>query len=458
LKTQESFQPWTGGVTTVLKTPDVKSISLEDVAKLLAQAEKEGRQVMVLPPPEKPLQNLIGGPDGLNPGPGKRLVAKSIPTQNQVSTLHDYEHSPNEFEQQPNGLIPGNQIVTDLFEDFDKNGSTTFSQDQVNAGEILGEFNLPVSTQVLDNTNTDNLQNLVFNSLNDDQDQVLELNPSSLQTNNDCWSETSLFLDGQHQDEDLTTHLEPSLVTGQTMPVNELNIHKITTISSGMTTLERYVLDPSIAPDSKEFKEFVAIENISPKEITLDLSEIDGSVVGPSTSVSGQQVDTFDIQSQPPVKRGRGRPRKIKTEPDPPKKPRGRPATAPEWAQIDEYDSSSSMSSDEKTYRRMRDLNNAASKRCRLGRKRKSEEDENKAFELATKNVELKCQVEELESQVKKFKSIIFDMIQKQRTNSIVTVPKKIPKVETKTKNFDFTKYSTSQQHDPEDLTFLDDL
>ena len=55
------------------------------------------------------------------------------------------------------------------------------------------------------------------------------------------------------------------------------------------------------------------------------------------------------------------------------RKPRGRPATAPEWAQIDEYDSSSSMSSDEKTYRRMRDLNNAASKRCRLGRKRKSE-------------------------------------------------------------------------------------
>ena len=31
------------------------------------------------------------------------------------------------------------------------------------------------------------------------------------------------------------------------------------------------------------------------------------------------------------------------------------------------------MSEDEKQYRRMRDLNNAASKRCRVGRKRKSE-------------------------------------------------------------------------------------
>ena len=31
------------------------------------------------------------------------------------------------------------------------------------------------------------------------------------------------------------------------------------------------------------------------------------------------------------------------------------------------------MSDDEKQYRRMRDLNNAASKRCRVGRKRKAE-------------------------------------------------------------------------------------
>ena len=58
------------------------------------------------------------------------------------------------------------------------------------------------------------------------------------------------------------------------------------------------------------------------------------------------------------------------------RRPRGRPATAPEWAQVDEYDSSNSsndMSSDEKQYKRMRDLNNAASKRCRVGRKRKSQ-------------------------------------------------------------------------------------
>ena len=56
------------------------------------------------------------------------------------------------------------------------------------------------------------------------------------------------------------------------------------------------------------------------------------------------------------------------------RRPRGRPATAPEYVEIEYYESSSSMSSDElqeARYRRMRDLNNAASKRCRNNRKRK---------------------------------------------------------------------------------------
>merc|ERR1712008_496556 len=118
------------------------------------------------------------------------------------------------------------------------------------------------------------------------------------------------------------------------------------------------------------------------------------------------------------VKRGRGRPRLVKTEPDPPKRPRGRPATAPEWAQVDEYDSSNSsndMSSDEKQYKRMRDLNNAASKRCRVGRKRKSQEDEEEAFELGVRNLELKSQVESLESEVKNVKALVFQMIKEQK-------------------------------------------
>lgn len=80
----------------------IKSITLEDVQKLFAEAETQGYQVMVLPPPEKPPQNQTGGVVGSSPATGKRLIAKS--TQSQLySELLDHDHSPNEIEQQPNG-------------------------------------------------------------------------------------------------------------------------------------------------------------------------------------------------------------------------------------------------------------------------------------------------------------------------------------------------------------------
>ena len=98
------------------------------------------------------------------------------------------------------------------------------------------------------------------------------------------------------------------------MPVSEININETTTLTTtGMSDLERYVMDPSIAPDSQEFETFVAVDNPT---VILDLMIFSNSVVGPSGSAisgSGNQVKPL------PVKRGRGRPRLIKTEPDPPK-------------------------------------------------------------------------------------------------------------------------------------------
>merc|ERR1719464_2236907 len=209
------------------------------------------------------------------------------------------------------------------------------------------------------------------------------------------------------------------------MPVSEININEMTTLrTTGMTDLEKMVLDPNIAPDSQKFEDFVAVKN--PLEGF-------GSVVGPSTS--GSAISGSGNQVQPlPVKRGRGRPRKEKPDPDPPKRPRGRPATAPEYAQVDEYDSSNSsndLSDDERQYRRMRDLNNAASKRCRVGRKRKSEEDQQEAFELGVRNLELKSQVESLESQVKEFKALVFQMIKKQKASPTSFIGAPIPMAST---------------------------
>ena len=94
------------------------------------------------------------------------------------------------------------------------------------------------------------------------------------------------------------------------MPVSEIIINETTTLkTTGMTDLEKMVLDPKIAPDSQKFEDFVAVKN--PLEGF-------GSVVGPSTS--GSAISGSGNQVQPlPVKRGRGRPRKEKPDPDEPK-------------------------------------------------------------------------------------------------------------------------------------------
>ena len=105
------------------------------------------------------------------------------------------------------------------------------------------------------------------------------------------------------------------------MPVSEINISETTALTtSGMSDLEKYVLDPKIAPDSQIFEDFVAVKNPPEQQrVTLDLTDFEGLVVGPSTSGSAIS-GSGNQQVQPlPVKRGRGRPRLIKTEPDPPK-------------------------------------------------------------------------------------------------------------------------------------------
>merc|ERR1712141_694322 len=110
--------------------------------------------------------------------------------------------------------------------------------------------------------------------------------------------------------------------------------------------------------------------------------------------------------------------------PEPPKRPRGRPPTAATVAVVNEYDSSTMSESDQKLvkYRRMRDLNNAASKRCRVNRKRKFEVMEDEVNSLERKNISLKTEVEGLEARVEKAKKIIFAMVHtKNHQNNVVT-------------------------------------
>ena len=105
------------------------------------------------------------------------------------------------------------------------------------------------------------------------------------------------------------------------------------------------------------------------------------------------------------------------------RRPRGRPPTAATVAVVTDYDTSSAMSAEEQEqvrYRRMRDLNNAASKRCRINRKRKFEVMEDEQAVLERRNISLKTEVAGLEARVEKAKKIIFALVQKKQ-NSVAS-------------------------------------
>ena len=142
-------------------------------------------------------------------------------------------------------LTPENQILNDLYQDLNQNESSILlNQAPIIAtesnltGEILGEFNLPVSTEIV-NENSQNLQSLVFDSLDGVQgldhqaafDQygqnvsLLTKFDQKVGQEDHCWSGTSLFLDGQPQEDEATlVHIDPTLVTGQVIHENNCHI------------------------------------------------------------------------------------------------------------------------------------------------------------------------------------------------------------------------------------------
>merc|ERR1712004_651473 len=160
--------------------------------------------------------------------------------------------------------------------------------------------------------------------------------------------------------------------------------------------------------------------------------------MGEPMEVKPEPMEVKPKLIESPVKRGRGRPPVPRVLAEPARRPRGRPPSTPMYAQVGrlDYESSSAMSSEEQKdyrYNRMRELNNAASKRCRINRKRKFQDMEEEQTLLAAKNMELKNKVTELESQVSKFKTAIFGMIKKrkieqvqERTEQVQTRPEQV--------------------------------
>merc|ERR1719210_1618953 len=219
------------------------------------------------------------------------------------------------------------------------------------------------------------------------------------------------------------------------------------------TNIIDLMLNDDITENDQAFLDLVKtdddsnINNTAAEGSTLNLGDIQ-----PSTSkrpwmpaaavVKPEPFDEEDPEFVPtPAKRPRGRPRLPRPETEPPRynfvneftncsqnslttnsnncdfrRPRGRPPTARPFADVSAYEDTSGMSSEEAKdvkYRRMRDLNNAASKRCRLNRKMKFDKMEIEEQQLLAKNTQLKAQVEGLENQVNRLKELVLGMVSK---------------------------------------------
>lgn len=203
--------------------------------------------------------------------------------------------------------------------------------------------------------------------------------------------------------------------------------------------LLKFVMDETIGADIETFNTHFNITEDQVSTINVD----DLFNPQPSTStvnnitIKTEVTEEFDGDEDyvpVPAKRPRGRPRLPRSEDTLPRRPRGRPATAPEYANVSEIDSEIEIMSGpqkkEAKYRRMRDLNNAASKRCRVNRKRKFEEMETEVQREEARNAKLKIQMEALETQVDNFKKMIIDMIKTKKHNQQITVQQQQASIE----------------------------
>jgi len=206
--------------------------------------------------------------------------------------------------------------------------------------------------------------------------------------------------------------------------------------------LLKFVMDETIGADIEDFNTHF---NITEDQVATTINVDDLFEPQPSTSFANnitiktevveEYVDVLDEDYVPvPAKRARGRPRLPRREVTPPRRPRGRPATAPTHANVSEIDSELEglfgAERKEAKYRRMRDLNNAASKRCRVNRKRKFEDMDNEIQREESRNAKLKIQMEALETQVDNFKKMIIDMIKTKKQNQQITVQQQQASIE----------------------------
>jgi len=418
---------------------------VENLRNMEAYNQMEGMQEATGPLQESPLpttptEGVIQNFKYLAPKPhGKKLIVK-VPNKTtakpEVCTSPDHNYYWNEIANQPTGLTLENDQLFGA--DFELLPELKF--EEIEATQVPNTVNNTQSFTTAENNTVEEIIVPVITQNNQESNQYVVIKSVDKMSVNDEWATNSMFPELQSQEEEFQA-FNPFEVTGQALPDESNDVDENPFTASGEMDLLATVLNDNIDVNSEEFQNFIAVEpeikpeideEIIPEVVAPEMSTLNlADIMGPSTSTayatSGGFVEVKDepmeTDSETTVKRGRGRPRVPRgSVPEPPRRPRGRPPTAKMVANVDSYDSSSAMSSAEQKeirYQRMRQLNNAASKRCRINRKRKAESNEENLILLNAKNMELKGAVADLESQVTKFKTAIFDMIKKRKTRQI---------------------------------------
>lgn len=188
-------------------------------------------------------------------------------------------------------------------------------------------------------------------------------------------------------------------------------VMKQTAADSNFDLLD-FVVNETLEPTDAGFLALVGDTSPSTSAGFPNVNEVEDVKTEPTEFVAVEDHDGDELY-KPGPSRGKRKILKAKDKKSKTGRPRGRPPSATITsgalsAKDHAYESSSAVSADELKevkYRRMRDLNNEASKRCRQNRKRKMGAKEMEEEALRTQNRELKSrckQLEDLVSQLKK--------------------------------------------------------
>jgi len=399
--------------------------------------------------PGSPDQMIL--PDQIPTGTGKILLTGSnhptLPKGKKLITKDKVVVAPTVAEvTYPMDIDSNIDLLDTAFEEV------KIEQPAQNEVMMLAEYDLPVIHIAEPQNNTTN-QVWSANSIFDEENSGLSSSPSHyMMTINPYEAEGLVSVSGG-----ISSAIIPEQAPEEQQQSDNANADD----------LLKFVMDETIGADIETFNTHFNITEDQVATINVD----DLFDPQPSTSTANnitiktevtEEVDGDEDYVPVPAKRPRGRPRLPRSEDTlpryvnftkfsysanqaelnsdnkdniaPVRRPRGRPATAPEYANVSEIDSEIEIMSGpqkkEAKYRRMRDLNNAASKRCRVNRKRKFEEMETEVQREEARNAKLKIQMEALEIQVDNFKKMIIDMIKTKKHNQQITVQQQQASIE----------------------------